>query len=109
MVSNDDATLTVGTRTLAMLHEPDPSHLPWRTLDVDIVFECTGAFTRRDDLEAHIRAGARYVILSAPSKSDTVETIVHGVNLPSGGATMISCASCTTNCITPVMRFSVDV
>ena len=62
----------------------DPARLPWRSLDVDIVFECTGAFTRREDLDAHIRAGARYVILSAPSKSDDVETIVHGVNTPAG-------------------------
>src|SRR4030095_10088854 len=63
-----------------------------------------GAFTRRKDLDAHIRAGARYVILSSPSKSDDVETIVHGVNAPHGGTTIISCASCTTNCITPVME-----
>ena len=73
-------------------------------MNVDIVFECTGAFSRREDLHAHIRAGARYVILSAPSKSDDVETIVHGVNTPQGGTVIISCASCTTNCITPVME-----
>ena len=77
---------------------------PWKSLKVDIVFECTGAFTRREDLDAHIRAGARYVILSTPSKSDDVETIVHGVNTPQGGTAIISCASCTTNCITPVME-----
>ena len=53
-------------------------------MNVDIVFECTGAFTRREDLDAHIRAGAGYVILSAPSKGDGVETIVHGVNTPQG-------------------------
>lgn len=69
-----------------------------------MVFECTGAFTRREELDAHIRAGAAYVILSAPSKSDEVETIVHGVNTPQGNAGIISCASCTTNCITPVME-----
>lgn len=102
--STDDGRLTVGGHTLAILHERDPANLPWRPLDVDLVFECTGAFTRRGDLEAHIRAGARYVILSAPSKSEDVETIVHGVNTPSGRAAIISCASCTTNCITPVME-----
>jgi len=64
----------------------------------------TGAFTKREDLDGHIRAGARYVILSAPSKSDDVETIVHGVNTPQGTTAIISCASCTTNCITPVME-----
>jgi glyceraldehyde 3-phosphate dehydrogenase len=71
---------------------------------VDIVFECTGAFTKREDLDGHIRAGARYVILSAPSNSDDVETVVHGVNTPQGATAVISCASCTTNCITPVME-----
>jgi glyceraldehyde 3-phosphate dehydrogenase len=96
--------LKSGDRSLTLLREKDPARLPWKSLDVDIVFECTGAFTRRDDLDGHIRAGARYVILSAPSKSDDVETIVHGVNTPQGGTTIISCASGTTNCITPVME-----
>jgi glyceraldehyde 3-phosphate dehydrogenase len=100
----DDGTLTIGKQRLTLLREENPSRLPWASLNVDIVFECTGAFTRRQDLDAHIRAGARYVILSAPSKSDDVETIVHGVNTPQGAAAIISCASCTTNCITPVME-----
>src|SRR5688572_23720814 len=101
---SDDGTLTIGEHRLALLREENPARLPWKSLNVDIVFECTGAFTRRQDLDAHIRAGARYVILSAPSKSDDVETIVHGVNSPQGGTAIISCASCTTNCITPVME-----
>jgi glyceraldehyde 3-phosphate dehydrogenase len=96
--------LTIGEKRVTLLRESNPARLPWKALNVDVVFECTGAFTRREDLEAHIRAGARYVILSAPSKSDDVETIVHGVNTPHGGASVISCASCTTNCITPVME-----
>jgi glyceraldehyde 3-phosphate dehydrogenase len=96
--------LTVGEHRLRLLREEDPARLPWKSLNVDIVFECTGAFTRRGDLDAHIRAGAGYVILSSPSKSDDVETIVHGVNTPQGGTVIISCASCTTNCITPVME-----
>jgi hypothetical protein len=102
--ANDDGTLTVGEHRLTLRREENPARLPWKSLNVDIVFECTGAFTRREDLEAHIRAGARYVILSAPSKSDDVETIVHGVNTPQEGTAIISCASCTTNCITPVME-----
>jgi glyceraldehyde 3-phosphate dehydrogenase len=102
--STDGSTLTVGPHALTLLCEKDPARLPWRSLRVDIVFECTGALTRREDLEAHVRAGARFVILSSPSKNATVETIVHGVNTPSRDATMISCASCTTNCITPVME-----
>jgi glyceraldehyde 3-phosphate dehydrogenase (phosphorylating) len=99
-----DGTLTIGQHRLTLLREENPARLPWKALDVDIVFECTGAFTRRQDLDAHIHAGARYVILSAPSKDDDVETIVHGVNTPRGNTTIISCASCTTNCITPVME-----
>ena len=102
--ANDDGTLTVGEHRLTLRREENPARLPWKSLNVDIVFECTGAFTRREDLDAHIRAGARYVILSAPSKSDDVETIVHGVNTPTGDTAIISCASCTTNCITPVME-----
>ena len=99
-----DGSLRVGGHTMKLLSERDPVRLPWKSLNVDIVFECTGAFTRREDLAAHVSAGARYVILSAPSKSDDLETIVHGVNTPRGETRIISCASCTTNCITPVME-----
>ena len=99
-----DGRLRVGGHWMTLLSEQDPGRLPWKSLKVDIVFECTGAFTRREDLVAHISAGARYVILSAPSKGDDLETIVHGVNTPRGDSTIISCASCTTNCITPVME-----
>ena len=102
--ATDDGHLKIGDHRLTLLREKDPARLPWKSLNVDIVFECTGAFTRREDLDAHIRAGAGYVILSAPSKSDDVETIVHGVNTPQGDTAIISCASCTTNCITPVME-----
>jgi glyceraldehyde 3-phosphate dehydrogenase len=101
---NDAGALTVYGHSLTLLRESDPSRLPWRSLNVDIVFECTGAFRKRSDLETHIRAGARYVILSSPSRSEDVETIVHGVNTPQGGTAIISCASCTTNSITPVME-----
>ena len=96
--------LVVGGRTVTALRERMPERLPWRSLNVDIVFECTGALTERADLEQHIRAGARYVILSAPSRSEDVETIVHGVNTPGNGTAIVSCASCTTNCITPLME-----
>jgi len=102
--ATDDGHLKIGDHGLRLLREKDPARLPWKSLHVDVVFECTGAFTRRKDLDAHIRAGAGYVILSTPSKGDGVETIVHGVNTPQGNAAIISCASCTTNCITPVME-----
>ena len=78
--------------------------MPWEELGVELVFECTGALTRRQDLEKHIRAGARIVLLSAPSKDEEVETIVHGANVPGGTPAVISCASCTTNCITPIVE-----
>ncbi|MCG3162535.1 MAG: Glyceraldehyde-3-phosphate dehydrogenase [Acidobacteria bacterium] len=96
--------LVVADRRLRTLSARDPSDLPWKELGVELVFECTGAFTRREDLEKHIRAGARFAILSAPSKSADVETIVHGVNAPGGASAIVSCASCTTNCITPVVE-----
>jgi glyceraldehyde 3-phosphate dehydrogenase len=99
-----DGHLEIGNHRLRLLRERDPAQLPWKALNVNILFECTGAFTRREDLEAHIRAGAANVILSAPAKGDGVETIVHGVNTPQGNTAIISCASCTTNCITPVME-----
>jgi glyceraldehyde 3-phosphate dehydrogenase len=102
--ATDDGHLKIGDLRLRMLREKDPARLPWKSMNVDIVFECTGAFTTREDLEGHIRAGAGYVILSAPSKGDGVETIVHGVNTMQGATSIISCASCTTNCITPVME-----
>jgi glyceraldehyde 3-phosphate dehydrogenase len=96
--------LVIDGHRVTVLSERSPARLPWQSLKVDIVFECTGAFTGRGDLEEHIRAGARYVILSAPSQGDDVETVVHGVNAPGHGTAIVSCASCTTNCITPVVE-----
>jgi glyceraldehyde 3-phosphate dehydrogenase len=102
--ATDDGRLKIGEHLMRLLHERDPGQLPWTSLNVDIVFECTGVFTTREDLAAHIRAGAGYVILSAPSEGDGVETIVHGVNPPLADTVIFSCASCTTNCITPLME-----
>jgi glyceraldehyde 3-phosphate dehydrogenase len=95
--------LVLGDRRLRVLRVRDPAELPWKELGINVVFECTGAFTTREDLEKHIRAGARTVLLSAPSKSDSVETVIHGVNA-AGGQSIVSCASCTTNCITPIVE-----
>jgi glyceraldehyde 3-phosphate dehydrogenase len=96
--------LVVDGRKVRTLRNREPAELPWSELSVDLVFECTGRFTRRVDLEKHIRAGARFVLLSAPSHGGEVETVVHGANLASGTANIISCASCTTNCITPLVE-----
>jgi len=103
-VTADGAQLIVDGRKLRTLNNRDPAELPWKDLGVDLVFECTGALKRREDLEKHIRAGARFVILSAPSQGGEVETVVHGANVANGAANIISCASCTTNCITPVVE-----
>ena len=103
-VTVEQGELSVGGHKVRTLNARDPAELPWKDLSIDLVFECTGAFTRRQDLERHIRAGARFVLLSAPSKSEDVETVIHGANVPEGAPAIISCASCTTNCITPIVE-----
>jgi len=103
-VAVDGNDVVIAGRKLRTLRNRDPLDLPWRELGVELVFECTGAFTRREDLEKHLRAGARVVLLSAPSRGEGVETVVHSVNVPQGTPAIISCASCTTNCITPIVE-----
>jgi glyceraldehyde 3-phosphate dehydrogenase len=101
-VKTGDGRLVIGGQPIRLMSEKDPAKLPWKDLKIDLVFECTGRFTKREDLEKHIQAGAKKVILSAPSKSEEVVTAVHGVNHPEENSLIISCASCTTNCIAPV-------
>jgi glyceraldehyde 3-phosphate dehydrogenase len=96
--------LIVAGRNLQTLSIRDPLELPWKVLGIELVFECTGAFTRRAELEKHISAGARFVLLSAPSKDEDVDTVVHGANVAGGTSAIVSCASCTTNCITPIVE-----
>jgi len=103
-ITADNGSLLIGSQKIALLRQPDPEQLPWRSLQIDLVFECTGAFTRRQDLRKHAQAGASFVILSTPPEDADIETIVHGVNTPQNGTRLISCASCTTNCIAPVME-----
>jgi glyceraldehyde 3-phosphate dehydrogenase len=105
-VSAEDGALVIDDRRIPVFSERDPSALPWGDLGVDLVLECTGVFTSEEDLRRHIRAGASHVILSAPTKSENVPTVVHGVNRPDGEPRIISCASCTTNCITPVIEIA---
>ena len=85
-------------------HIKDPAELPWNDLEVDVVFECTGIFTKREDLAKHLHAGAERVMLSAPTKSEEIMTIVHGATDSNIDDQIISCASCTTNCITPIIE-----
>ncbi len=104
-VEHTDHSLIVAGREYPVYSEKDPAKLPWEELGVDIAIESTGLFTRGDDLKKHVEAGAKYVILSAPVKGDGVGTVVHGVHQADGElARIISCASCTTNAITPAME-----
>lgn len=104
-VTHDEQNLIVDGQKYQVLSQKDPAQLPWSDLNIDTVFECTGLFTKKEGLAKHIEAGAKRVILSAPAKSDEIPTIVYGVNQAGAEAgEMISCASCTTNCITPVVE-----
>jgi glyceraldehyde 3-phosphate dehydrogenase len=104
-VSSEPGSLSINGTEIQVINERNPSKLPWADLGIDIVFECTGAFRTASDLAKHIQAGAKTVILSAPSRSEDVPTIVHGVNIPNERSPqVISCASCTTNCITPIVE-----
>ena len=96
--------LAVKGKSIKYLNVKDPAQLPWKDLGVKIVFECTGLFTQAEGLGKHIAAGAKYAILSAPPKGEQVCCIVHGVTQPGAADRAISCASCTTNCITPVVE-----
>jgi glyceraldehyde 3-phosphate dehydrogenase len=96
-------SMTVGDRKIKVLAERDPSKLPWADLDVDIVAECTGIFSDRDKASVHLKAGAKRVLVSAPSKGADL-TVVYGVNHDklSSEHLVVSNASCTTNCLAPV-------
>ncbi|MEJ2588238.1 MAG: type I glyceraldehyde-3-phosphate dehydrogenase [Deltaproteobacteria bacterium] len=103
-VESTNERLIIDGQEYPVFSEKDPSRLPWGELGVEAVFECTGVFTKRQDLEKHLQAGARHVILSAPPKTEDMDMVVHNVNAPSGPVQMLSCASCTTNCIAPVIE-----
>ncbi len=103
-VEMHDKKLVVDGREIAYLSERDPAALPWGAMGVELVFECTGIFTKREDAGKHIQAGSKYVIISGPTSSNDVPTVVHGVNRPGQDAFVLSCASCTTNNITPIME-----
>ncbi len=104
-ISNDETNIIVNGKRIPVFAQKDPTLLPWGSLGVDVVFECTGAFTSRDKAMAHITAGAKKVIISAPAKGD-LKTIVYNVNHETldGSEDIISAASCTTNCLAPVLN-----
>ena len=95
--------IVVNGKEIKVFANPNPEELPWGELGVDVVLECTGFFTSKTKAEAHIRAGARKVVISAPGGND-VKTVVYGVNqdILDGSETVISAASCTTNCLAPM-------
>ncbi|MEO6075981.1 MAG: type I glyceraldehyde-3-phosphate dehydrogenase [Dokdonella sp.] len=105
-VSVDGGDLIVNGDRIKVCAERDPSKLPWRELGVDVVLECTGFFTTKEKASAHIAAGARKVIISAPGGKDVDGTFVYGVNHDQLKASheVISNASCTTNCVAPLAK-----
>ena len=108
-ISSDEENIIFDGKKINVFKEQDPNNLPWKSLDVDVVFECTGFFTDKDKAYAHINAGAKKVIISAPAKGD-LKTIVYNVNddILDGSEEIISAASCTTNCLAPVMKLLCD-
>lgn len=98
--------LVVNGDKIKVLAERDPSKLPWKDLNVDVVLECTGLFTSKEKASAHLAGGAKKVIISAPGGKDVDATIVYGVNqgVLKASDTVISNASCTTNCLAPMVK-----
>ena len=108
-ITNDEENIIVGGKKIRVYSEKDPAMLPWGELGIDLVFECTGLFTSLEKAEAHITAGAKHVIISAPGKGD-MKTVVYNVNhnILDGTEKVISAASCTTNCLAPVLKVLED-
>jgi glyceraldehyde 3-phosphate dehydrogenase len=105
VTATDDA-LIVNSKTVAAFSERNPEDLPWGDLGVDLVLECTGVFRTKEKAGLHLKAGAKDVLISAPAKGGDVQTIVLGVNEEEldRRANVFSCASCTTNCLAPVVK-----
>lgn len=108
-ISCEDNKIIFRDKKIEVFSKTDPHELPWDKLDIDMVFECTGFFTSKEKAMAHINAGAKKVIISAPAKGD-LKTIVYNVNHEelNSNDVIISAASCTTNCLAPVMKLLCD-
>lgn len=109
-VDHTDDSLIVNGKKIAAMAERNPAALPWKELKVDIVLECTGIFRNKEQAGLHLEAGAKKVLISAPGKGDGIKTIVIGVNDDelTGEEPIISNASCTTNCLAPVVKVIAD-
>ena len=105
-VTSDETHLTVGRKKILATAIRNPENLPWKKLKVDLVIECTGIFTTSDSASKHIKAGAKKVLISAPAKSDGIQSIVLGVNDDKikAKSKIFSNASCTTNCLAPLLK-----
>src|SRR5216117_398993 len=104
-VKSTEDSIVVNKDTIRIYAQKDPTQIPWKDHDVDVVLECTGFFTDKAKAEAHLKAGAKRVVISAPATGD-LKTIVFNVNhdILDGTETIISCASCTTNCLAPMAK-----
>lgn len=107
--ATDNEIILAGVKHIKVFTEKDPSTLPWKELNIDLVLECTGLFTNPEDAHKHIDAGAKKVLISAPAKGE-VKTIVPGVNddILDGTEEIVSASSCTTNCLAPVLKVMND-
>ena len=105
-ISHKEGAIVVDGKEVKVFAEKDPANLPWKKLGVDVVLECTGVFNSVEKASAHIEAGAKKVILSAPGKGDGLKTVVYNVNhkILDGSETVVSGASCTTNCLAPLAK-----
>jgi glyceraldehyde 3-phosphate dehydrogenase len=103
-VTFDDKNLIIDGKKIQYNSVRNPEELPWKENNIDVVIESTGFFTASEDAKKHIKAGAKSVIISAPTKSEDIPNVVHGVNSADGKTDVFSCASCTTNNISPVVE-----
>lgn len=109
-ISFDNENIIIGNvKKIRVFSEKDPVNLPWKELNIDLVLECTGLFTKYEDALKHIVAGAKKVLISAPGKGD-IKTVVNGVNtdILDGSEQVVSASSCTTNCLAPMLKVIVD-
>ncbi len=106
IVTTANDTLTINDDCIAVVHCEDFARLPWAEFDIDLVLECTGAFSDRRTAEQHLKAGAKRLLFSQPAQGDVDATIVYGINEQNltGAETIVSNASCSTNCIVPVIK-----
>ena len=104
-ITSDENNIYINGRQVAIYHEPSPITLPWKDLNIDVVLECSGKFTKKEDAMQHVEAGSKKVLISAPGKGD-MKTIVYNVNDQelTDSDIIVSAASCTTNCLAPVLK-----